>query len=225
MNLDNLLKTLRFYFICDDQAPALRPYEQVRIAIQAGATAIQYRRKNFELQFYDEALAIRHLCRANGIPFIVNDHVLLARALRAEGVHLGQTDAGPDLARNILGPEAIVGISVSSLQELARTDLTACDYIGSGPVFATSTKPDAKQVRQLVGLQAIVDAAPLPVVAIGGIDHTNAAGCFGHGAAGVAVISTISRAANPPQNALKLGAVCGCNPRSSLTLPSGAARD
>ena len=219
MAIDNLAEGLKFYFITDDQAPQLTPYAQVKIAIKAGATIIQYRRKAFDLQFYEEALAIRQLCRANALPFIVNDHVLLALALEAEGVHLGQEDEDPSVVRRILGPQAIIGISISNLDELNHTDLTPCNYIGSGPVFPTSTKADAKKVRQLAGLEEITQAASLPVVAIGGIDHTNAAACFQHGAKGVAVISTISRANNPSQSALDLGTACGVQHRS-LILPS-----
>ena len=219
MTVDNLAERLRFYFITDDQAPQLTPYEQVKIAIEAGATIIQYRRKAFDLQFYEEALAIRQLCRANTVRFIVNDHVLLALALEAEGVHLGQEDEDPTIVRRILGPNAIIGVSVSNLDELTHTDLAPCSYIGSGPVFPTSTKADAKSVRHLAGLEEITRAAPLPVVAIGGIDHTNAAACFQNGAKGVAVISAISRANDPSQSALKLGAACGVQ-RRSLVFPS-----
>jgi len=219
MTIDNLIEALTLYFISDDQAPQLTPYDQVKIALEAGATIIQYRHKDFDLRFYDEALAIRQLCRANAVPFIVNDHVLLAQALAAEGVHLGQADENPGLVRRILGPQAIIGISISNHHELTHTDLTPCDYIGSGPVFPTTTKADAKKVRQLSGLEEIAQAAPLPVVAIGGIDHTNAATCFQFGAAGVAVISTISRALDPRQNASKLSAACGCLPRKPLKRP------
>jgi thiamine-phosphate pyrophosphorylase len=213
MTTEDLKATLRFYFICDDRAPVLTPYEQVRIALEAGASIVQYRRKHFDLKFYDEARAIRRLCRANGVPLVVNDHVLLAKALAADGVHLGQTDTDPDRARHILGSGAVIGASVSNLPELARTDVQACDYIGSGPVFPTATKADAKAVRRLDGLAEMCRKASLPVVAIGGIDHTNAAECFEHGAAGVAMISAISRAADPRDKARLLGAACGCRPR------------
>jgi len=208
MATDNLTAALRFYFISDDQAPTLSPCDQVRIALEAGATIIQYRRKQFDLRFYDEALAIRRLCRKHAVPLIVNDHVLLAQALSAEGVHLGQTDEDPGLVRRILGPRAIIGISVSNLDELKHTDLTPCNYIGSGPVFPTTTKADAKKVRRLSGLAEITRQASLPVVAIGGVDPTNAAACFQHGAAGIAVISAISRAPDPVRSATKLGLVC-----------------
>jgi len=94
-----------------------------------------------------------------------------------------------------------------------------CDYIGTGPVFKTLTKADAKPACGLSGLASVAATAPLPVVAIGGITHENAAGCFQHGAAGVAVISTISRAEHPLENAFRLGAVCQCPPRAALLAP------
>lgn len=193
------------------------PLEQTAIALQAGATMVQYRNKAFRLESYFEAAAIRDLCRRNAVPFLVNDNTLLAKALGADGVHLGQEDDPPQTARRILGPTAIIGLSVSNLGELEASDLAGCDYIGSGPVFATATKADAGAVLGPKGLFQIVAAAPLPVVAIGGIDRHTAGSCFEQGAAGVAVISCITRSRNPRESALAFGAACGCRPRNVLT--------
>ena len=148
------------------------------------------------------------MCRRRATPFIVNDHVLLAKALDADGIHLGQDDAAPDLVREIMGPEALIGLSVSNMEELARSDLTHCDYIGSGPVFATGTKADAKAVRALAGLREMVAASTLPVVGIGGITAENAPDCVRQGASGVAVISYISRSASPEAAARRFAAAC-----------------
>ncbi len=189
MLTDRLQKALRFYFITDDGALDFSPLEQVRIAIQAGATIVQYRNKSFSSRFLKEAAAIRDLCKCNAVPFIVNDNILLAKTVEADGVHLGRDDEDPALARNILGPQAIVGLSVSNPSELQQSDLSPCDYIGAGPVFDTKTKPDAQKTIGLMGLEAVVKASPLPVVAIGGIDHTNAEAGFNRGTAGVAVIT------------------------------------
>ncbi len=216
---EKLTKALRFYFLTDENVPAFPPLKQVEIALKAGATMIQYRHKSFSLNLFDEVLEIRKLCRSNSVPFIVNDHVLLAKALNADGVHLGQDDEKPSVARSILGPEAIMGVSVSNLQELNRTDLAPCDYIGTGPVFPTQTKEDAKKACGLFGLQAVVKKSPLPVVAIGGINDINAESCFIHGAEGIAVISYVSRAADPQRNADRLGGICGCRSRSRLFSP------
>ena len=205
-----LKRTLRFYFITDDNAFDLRPLEQVKIAIKAGATIIQYRNKSFGLKSFGEIVAIRELCSKNFIPFMVNDNILLAKSVMADGVHLGQEDEDPEIARQILGSKAIIGVSVHDLKELKNSDLSCCDYIGTGPVFSTATKADAKKVRGLSNLEAVAGKSPLPVVAIGGINHTNAKSCLDHGAAGVAVISSITRAKDPVQSARQLAAACGC---------------
>jgi thiamine-phosphate pyrophosphorylase len=167
---------------------------------------VQYRNKAFNVTFYEEVSAIRDLCRQWKTPLVINDNILLAKAVGADGVHLGQGDDPPDAARRILGPEAIIGLSVSTLEELARSHLDGCDYIGTGPVFGTRTKADAKPSRGLEGLKAMADQSPLPVAAIGGITDANARECFDQGAAGVAVISVITRASDPSAAARKLAA-------------------
>lgn len=209
MNPNELRHALRFYFITDDGADGFPAPDQVRVAIEAGATLIQYRKKSFALDDYAEVEAIGRYCRQHRVPFVVNDHVLLAKAVGADGVHVGQDDAAPRLARHIMGPRAIVGVSVSTVAELERTDLIGCDYIGTGPTFPTSTKTDAKPAHGLAGLRDIVNRSPIPAVAIGGIDPSNAKECFAHGAAGVAVISCITRAENPAAAAAALAGACG----------------
>ena len=146
--------------------------KQVEIAVKGGATLIQYRNKRFSPAHYDEAKAIRDLCKCNGVPFVVNDNILLAKAIGADGVHVGQGDEKPAVARAIMGEHALIGVSVSTLDELMHTDFSGCDYIGTGPVFSTSTKPDAKAVIGLSGLEAVISRTDLPVVAIGGIDSS-----------------------------------------------------
>ena len=209
MKPEDIRSALRFYFITDDASERFPAPEQVRVAIDAGATMIQYRNKSFSLEDYEEVEAIGRLCRERGVPFLVNDHVLLAKAVGADGVHVGQDDAVPRLARRVMGAQAIVGVSVSTLAELERTDLAFCDYIGTGPTFPTGTKPDAKAVHGLDGLRDIVNLSPLPAVAIGGIDPGNTPDCFANGAAGVAVISCITRADNPADAAGRMAAACG----------------
>ncbi len=205
---------IRFYFITDENAPDLSMLQQVEIAVRAGATAVQYRNKIFSPENFTELSAIHELCARHSVPLIVNDDMILAKAVDADGVHLGQDDENAAAARQILGPDAIIGISVSTLAELAKTDLRHCDYIGTGPVFATSTKPDAHAVIGLEGLAAVAAAASVPMVAIGGIDASRAGSCFSHGAAGVSVITCISRARDPAAQAVALAAVCGCAPRT-----------
>ncbi|MEW6079260.1 MAG: thiamine-phosphate kinase [Thermodesulfobacteriota bacterium] len=204
----NLNNCLKFYFITDDGAD-LPVIDQVKAAILGGATIVQYRHKSFTTALFDEAAAVRSMCRANRIPFIINDNILLAKALEADGVHVGQDDESPADARRIMGPNAIIGVSVSTLAELEKTDTGPCDYIGAGPVFATSTKKDVKPTIGPDGLARVVKAADIPVVAIGGIDAANAGSCFEAGAVGVAVISCVTRSAQPVESARQLAVACG----------------
>lgn len=203
---------LRFYFITDESGPRDSMIRQVEIAISAGATIVQYRHKTFSLADFKELGTIRDLCRRHLVPLIINDNILLAKAVDADGVHLGQADEGAGIAREIMGADAIIGISVSTPAELEKTDLRFCNYIGTGPVFATTTKADASPVIGLAGLQAVTDKSSVPVVAIGGIDAVRAGDCFSCGAAGIAVITCITRATDPVAAANRLAAVCGCLP-------------
>ena len=202
-------KMLRFYFITDDGPSPSSMLEQVRIALDAGATIVQYRNKRFKLEAFEELEAIRAVCHSHGVPLLINDHVLLAKAVAADGIHLGQDDDSPRLARRVLGPDAIIGLSVSTSDELTRSALDECDYIGTGPVFDTLTKSDAKPTRHLEGLREMVERSPLPVVAIGGITADNAADCLQQGAAGVAVISAVTRARDPRAAARDIARACG----------------
>lgn len=213
MNLNDLRDALRFYFISDDAVEGFGALDQVRVAVEAGATMVQYRNKSFSLDAFEEVEAICRLCQRCRVPFVVNDNVLLARAVGADGVHVGQDDASPRLVRRVMGPRAIVGVSVSTLAELEQTDLAFCDYVGTGPTFPTGTKADAKAVHGLSGLRDIVNRSPVPAVAIGGIGPVNAPDCFAHGAAGVAVISCITRSTDPGEAAAAMAAACGVSSR------------
>jgi thiamine-phosphate pyrophosphorylase len=217
MTPDELRSALRFYFITDDGAGGFSAVDQARVALDAGATLIQYRNKSFSLDAFEEVEAICRMSREYQVPLVVNDHVLLARAVGADGVHVGQEDAPPRLVRRILGPSAIVGVSISTMAELENTDLAFCDYIGTGPTFATDTKADTKAVHGLAGLRDIVNRSPLPAVAIGGIGPATAQDCIAHGAAGVAVISCITRSADPLAAASAMAAACGVTSRGAWT--------
>jgi len=214
MELEKIRDCLRYYFITDHDGAALPPSAQVRLALSTGATAVQYRNKAFTLDHYAEAAAVRDLCRQSQVPFLVNDHILLARALAADGIHLGQDDTPPRLARQILGPDALIGLSVSNRHELAKSDLTVCNYIGTGPAFATRTKADAKPVCGPDGLSEVAAVSPLPMVAIGGMTADTVSVCRAAGAAGAAVISFITRAPDPLRAARAFGNACGCRPRN-----------
>jgi len=152
--------------------------EQARVAVAAGATVVQLRVKAPTAEVVARGRGLAEL----GVTFVVNDDVDAALALAADGVHLGQDDPGAETAR---AHGLLLGRSVSSTEE-ARA--AAADYLGAGPIWDTPSKDDAAPATGLDGLHAICSVATVPVVAIGGIDASNAADCIRAGAAGVAVV-------------------------------------
>jgi thiamine-phosphate pyrophosphorylase len=167
----------------------------VEAAITGGATAIQLRAPELaDEDLLPLARAVASRCRAAGVLSIVNDRPGVARAAGADGAHVGQGD-DPGAARDVLGPEAILGISVEDPTQARAAEAAGADYLGV-TVWATPTKPDAEP-RGLGGLHEVCDAVGLPVVGIGGIDATNARAVLDAGAAGVAVISAVAGAADP----------------------------
>jgi thiamine-phosphate pyrophosphorylase len=184
-----------FYFITDSGLTVNGIAEDVRQALEAGARLVQYREKakGFSERL-DEAGALLELCRGAGVPFIVNDDVELAKRLglagdRMGGVHLGQEDASPAEARAALGADAIVGVSVGSAPDVLTAEVLGASYIGAGPVFETSTKPDAGAPIGIEGVRAVRAATTLPVAAIGGLNADNIPAVVEAGADMVCAIS------------------------------------
>ena len=195
---------LKLYAVTDD-GPNL--IERVRRAIEGGATCIQHRAKcaAFEAAKAD-ALAILAVCRESGVPFIVNDSLELALAVGADGLHVGQDDVPASEARRALGPDAILGVSAATVEDAIRAERDGADYIGTGAVFPTATKPDAACVTPST-LRAICGAVHIPVVAIGGI-HAGTVPSLAHsGIAGVAVVSAIFGAPDVAAAARELDAI------------------
>jgi len=156
--------------------------ETARAAVAGGATVVQLRLKGASTgEVVQSGAPFRELPAG----FIVNDNAEAAIALAADGVHLGQTDTGAELAR-ALG--LMLGLSASTVEEAIEAEKNGADYIGAGPVWATPSKTDAAPAIGLDGLAAICAAVSVPVVAIGSVDASNAADCIRAGAAGVAVI-------------------------------------
>jgi thiamine-phosphate pyrophosphorylase len=167
--------------------------ETARVAV-AGATVIQLRLKDRPtLDVVDAGRPIGDLCREHGIAFVVNDDVEAALALNADGVHLGRGDEGKELAS---AAGLMLGLSATSVYEAIAAQEQGAAYIGAGPVWNTPTKPDAGSPLGLDGLAAICEAVRVPVVAIGGIDATNALPCIEAGAKGVAVVRATQDARN-----------------------------
>ncbi|MCZ7569190.1 MAG: thiamine phosphate synthase [Ardenticatenaceae bacterium] len=181
------------YIITDRRAAGGRSLvELVGAAIAGGATAVQLREKGtVTREIIRLGHALHEVTRAAGIPLIINDRVDVALALDAEGVHVGQDDIPAPVARRLIGPDRILGVSVSTADEARRAELQGADYLGVGDIFGTPSKPDAGSPIGVGSLVRIVRAVSIPVVAIGGITPENAAAVIQAGAVGVAVISAV----------------------------------
>src|SRR3972149_1954947 len=185
-------RSLRVYVVTSSGLVPGRGHREVALAaIEGGATAVQLRAPELAddaLRLLAADLAVR--CREAGVLFVVNDRVDVAAEVGA-GAHVGQDD-DPRAARDVLGPEGVLGLSVASVEDALEAVGVGADYVGI-TVWATRTKPEAVP-QGLHGLRAVVEATGLPVVAIGGIDGVNARKVLEAGAAGVAVVSAIGGA-------------------------------
>jgi thiamine-phosphate pyrophosphorylase len=166
--------------------------ELTELAIAGGADTVQFREKRGSTR---EMIAVagqmREKCRRAGIAFIVNDRIDVAIACDADGVHLGQSDFPIPLARRLLGEQAIIGGSASTMAEALACLEQGADYVGFGPVYPTTSKEDAGPVYGLGLLEEVVRAIALPVIAIGGITAENVLPVLEAGAHGIAVISAV----------------------------------
>jgi thiamine-phosphate pyrophosphorylase len=161
-------------------------------ALDGGATVIQLRDKTASTRLLiEEAVALRALTRERGAMLIVNDRIDVALAVDADGAHVGQDDMPAALARQLLGPERILGVSAGNLEEAAEAIIAGADYLGVGPIYATASKADAGQPQGTALLRELAARHTLPLIAIGGIHAENAAEVMQAGAAGIAVISAV----------------------------------
>jgi thiamine-phosphate pyrophosphorylase len=199
---------LRLNAIVDPERAGGRPLaELARLAAEGGATLIQLRDKRSETRaLVEQARAIKQALAPFGVPFVINDRVDVALAAGAAGVHVGQDDMAAEDARLLLGPGAIIGLSIKNVSEAAAAPLALIDYVGSGGVYATLSKQQKSPPIGPEGLARIIDVLhrraqqsgkALPVCGIAGIDAGNAAPVIAAGADGVAVISALSLASDP----------------------------
>ena len=179
-------------------------YQQVEKALRGGVTFLQLREKNLDEElFMKEAGEIKELCRKYGVPFIINDNVEIAKAIDADGVHVGQSDMEAGDVRKRLGADKIIGVSAKTVEQALLAEKHGADYLGVGAVFSTSTKSDATGVSHET-LRDICRAVKIPVVAIGGITRDNVKELNGYGADGIAVISAIFAQADITEAAKEL---------------------
>lgn len=191
-------------------AAAMLPVAEAVLA--GGATVLQLRAKHWpvrqEIALVQQLVPMAH---AHNVPLLVNDHVDVALATGADGVHLGSTDFPVGLARQIM-PDRLIGYSPDSLADAQIAVQEGADYLGVGPFAATTTKGDAGAPIGSDGLSAFVKAIPIPIVAIGGINADNAAEAMAAGAAGIAVVSAVIGASNPMEAARHLRSIVGRQP-------------
>jgi thiamine-phosphate pyrophosphorylase len=183
----------KVYPITDTQLSGLSHAQQVARLIEGGASLIQLRDKHATpREFYREAAAALRVARDHNARLIINDRVDIALALKADGVHLGQTDIPAEAARRLLGTEAIIGFSTHNLAQAKLATALPVDYLAFGPIFQTSTKENPDPVAGLVALQEVgTIKRSLPLVAIGGITLANALEVLKAGADALALISEL----------------------------------
>ena len=191
-DIEDLREKLKLYAITDRSWLGQETlYQQVEKALKGGVTLVQLREKELEeTAFEKEASELLELCHSYGVPLIINDNVELAKRVDADGVHIGQDDMKPEAVRQLLDQDKIVGVTAKTVEQAKAAEAAGADYLGSGAVFGTSTKKDAKNM-ELSLLQEICESVAIPVVAIGGIDSDNILKLKGRKMAGVAVVSGI----------------------------------
>ncbi|WP_192037232.1 thiamine phosphate synthase [Halomonas sp. YLGW01] len=175
-------------------------------AVRGGVTMIQLRDKTAtDTELTAQARTLMTALQGTGVPLIINDRLEVALAAKADGLHIGQGDGDVAEARRCLGPRAILGLSVENCTQLATLDPEPLDYLGLGPVFATSTKQDHAPPLGMEGLAALATASVLPTVAIGGLNADHVKAVRQAGADGLAVISAICGQADPQAAATAFG--------------------
>ncbi|MBL4933787.1 thiamine phosphate synthase [Clostridium paridis] len=165
--------------------------EAVEEAILGGVTLVQVREKDISTsEFYKVASEIKEITSKNNVPIIINDRIDIALAIDADGVHVGQSDMPASIARKLIGPDKILGVSTATIDEAIKAEKEGADYLGVGAVFSTTTKDDARNVS-LELLKEIKETVNIPIVAIGGINSKNVDKLKESNVDGVAVISDI----------------------------------
>lgn len=170
----------------------------VRKAVRGGVTMVQLREKDCSTEeFIKQAKALKKVLAGTGVPLIINDNVEVARAVDADGVHIGNSDMPYEEARRLMGDDKIIGLSVESMEDVEKANALDVDYIGISPIFATPTKTDTAVPFGLEGTREAVQRSIHPTVAIGGIHLSNVADVRAMGVDGVAVVSEIMTASSP----------------------------
>ena len=186
------LKACKIYLVTDEKACLEKDfYACIEEAIKGGVKIVQLREKNISTKdFYEKALKVKEICKNYGALFIINDRLDIAQVVGADGVHLGQSDMPIEKAREILKDKFLIGATARNVEEAKRAELLGADYIGSGAIFGTSTKDNAKKL-EMEELKKIVTSVKIPVFAIGGININNVSSLKNIGLQGICAVSGI----------------------------------
>lgn len=199
-------KPIALMLVTDRELCGTRRVEDVVMqAIAGGVDCVQLREKQLNTrEFVEQALRLKQTMRCTGVPLIINDRLDVALAAEADGVHLGQEDMPVPIARQLLGANAIIGLSVENWADVERAQDVDVAYLGVSPIFKTPTKTDTKGAWGLEGLARIQSLSRHPLIGIGGLNQANIADVLTAGAQGVAVVSAICSAIDPTQAAAEL---------------------
>ena len=186
------LKACKIYLVTDEKACLGKDfYVCIEEAIKGGVKIVQLREKNISTKdFYEKALKVKEICKNYGALFIINDRLDIAQVVGADGVHLGQSDMPIEKAREILKDKFLIGATARNVEEAKRAELSGADYIGSGAIFGTNTKDNAKKM-EMEELKKIVASVKIPVFAIGGINIDNVSILKNIGLQGICAVSGI----------------------------------
>ena len=186
------LKACKIYLVTDEKACLGKGfYVCIEEAIKGGVKIVQLREKNISTKdFYEKALKVKEICKNHGALFIINDRLDIAQVVGADGVHLGQSDMPIEKARKILKDKFLIGATARNVEEAKRAELLGADYIGSGAIFGTDTKDNAKKL-EMEELKKIVASVKIPVFAIGGININNVSSLKNIGLQGICAVSGI----------------------------------
>ncbi|EKO3397226.1 thiamine phosphate synthase [Vibrio fluvialis] len=205
------------YLVTDDQQDLGTLCHVVQQAIAGGVSLVQVREKQGDVRtFIERAAAVKAVLSGSGVPLIINDRVDVALAVDADGVHLGQSDMPATLARQLLGPDKLIGLSVENEQQFEQAQSLPVDYLGLSAIFATPTKINTVKHWGLDGLNWAMARSRLPMVAIGGLNTSNIGAVAQTGVQGIALVSAISHARDPQQAAHDLRLLIEQNRPASL---------
>ena len=200
----------KLYLVTDDQQDLATLEHVVELSVAGGVTMVQVREKHGDVRaFIERAQRVKAILSGTGVPLIINDRVDVALAVDADGLHLGQSDMPAEMARQLIGEDKILGLSIENEQQLKEAEHLPIDYIGLSAIFATPTKTNTKKHWGVEGLKSALETTKRPIVGIGGINESNIPELMATGVHGLALVSAICQADDPKAAAQHLLSLMG----------------